>query len=64
MSLPDYIKRAQKNYSQSEKGRIVRERYYEKNKDKIKNRIMARYREKLFEKLRFEFFEKFNNYFD
>jgi hypothetical protein len=64
MTLPDYIIRAQKNYSKTEKGRIVRERYYEKNKDKIINRVKNKYREKINEKLRKEFFEKFKFFFD
>lgn len=64
MTLPEYIKRTQKKYSKSEKGRLVRERYYEKNKEKIINRVLNRYREKTNEKIRFEFFEKFNKFFD
>jgi len=64
MSIPEYIKRTQKKYSQSEKGRLVRERYYEKNKDKIINRVLNRYKEKINEKIRFEFFEKFNKFFE
>jgi hypothetical protein len=64
MTLPEYIKRTQKKYSQTEKGRLVRERYYEKNKEKIINRVLNRYREKINEKIRFQFFEKFKNFFD
>lgn len=64
MTLPEYILRAQKNYSKTPKGKIVREKYYEKNKEKIKERVLKRYREKNLEKLKIEFFEKFLKYFD
>lgn len=64
MTLPEYVKRTQKKYSQTEKGRLVRERYYERNKEKIINRVLNRYRNKVNEKLRLEFFEKFKSFFD
>jgi hypothetical protein len=64
MVLPEYVKRAQKNYSQTEKGRLVRTRYYERNREKIKERVLNRYRVKCFEKLAVDFFGMFRNYFD